>query len=440
MCTPLPTRIAVRNARRHWRHSLGAMLAVSVGFAAITLFDGYLDDFEGKLKDMLEERFMMGTILVEGRGASAAMSRSTENLVYLGPAEQAFVEGFLREHADEVVVRVRSLFVGGIASNGTASTPFAGWGYDPVEGAALRRRFAWDAWTGRPLSEAGEDAVLLARGLAALLECSATTDEWPFGPDGLPIPRERPFACRRPRVQLIGSTATGQVNAVEPRVAGFLDAGRKEMDQLMVSMPLALAQKFRGAPDVSQYNVLLRDPGRAAAFARRFNEAAAARGLALDAIPWQESYFGEQYRQGMGILRTFRGLMGVVVTIIAGMAIFSTMVKAVDERTREIGTLRSLGFRRRQVTRLFALEAAVLSAAACGGGLLLTLGATALVNGAGVTYNTGIIANPIPLGVAVDPAGWLRAAAFLVAVAVFAAWLPARRAALRKIPDALAHA
>jgi putative ABC transport system permease protein len=433
-------RIATRSVARNWRHSVGAALAVAVGFSAITLFDGYLTDFERTLTGVVAERFMMGTLVVEGTGASAAMARQRDTMVYLGGPEQDFVDDYLRARGEEVVARVRSLFVGGIVSNGRASTPFVGWGYDPEEGAALRGRFAWDAWTGRPLHRTDGDAVLLARGLAALLECAPTTAEPPFGPDGLPVAKERPFECRRPRVQLIGSTATGQVNAVESEVAGTMDGGRKEMDVLMIAMPLALAQRFRNTGEVTQYNVLLRDPASAARFARDLAAAAAARGLAIDAMPWQAGYFGEQYRQGMGIIRTFRGLMAVVVAAIAGMAVFSTMVKAVTERTREIGTLRSLGFVRRQVTLLFALEAALLSAVACGVGLLLTLAVTALVNGAGVTYTGGVLASPIPLGVAVDPGDYLRVASALVAVAVLAAWLPARRAARMRIPDALAWA
>jgi putative ABC transport system permease protein len=433
-------RIASRSATRNWRHSLGSVLAVAVGFAAITLFDGYLADFEARLREVIEERFMMGTLVVEGTGTSEAMSRRRDAMVYLREPEQAFLEEYLRSHAPEVAARVRSLFVGGIVSNGRASTPFIGWGYDPEEGAVLRGRFAWDAWNGRPLQQSGEGSVLLARGLAGLLECAATTAEPPYGPDGLPIARARPFGCRRHRLQLIGSTAAGQVNAVEADVAGIMDGGRKEVDVLMISMPLGLAQRFRNTRDVTQYNVLLRNPATAERFARELAAAATSRGFAIDAMPWQASYFGEQYRQGIGLIRALRGLMSVVVVLIAGTAVFSTMAKSVTERTREIGTLRSLGFVRRQITGLFALEAALLSAAACAAGLFLTLAVTVLVNGAGITYSGGILSNPLPLGVAVDPGDYLRVAAFLVAISVLAAWLPARRAAHKKIPDALAWA
>jgi len=437
---PVLFRIAERGVRKNWRHSVGSTLAVAVAFAAIALFEGYLVDIERTLTAMMEEQFMLGTLLVERRGLSEAMANYNADAFPLRPPEQAFVDEYLAAHADEVAVRMRSLFISGMVSNGRASTPFGGWGYDPAEGAALRRRFAWDAWYGRPLQEATGDSVVVGRGLAALLDCAPATGDATHGPDGALLPRFRPFECRRPRLQLMGSSDSGRVNAVEAVVAGFADAGRKELDSQFLFLPLSLAQRLRNSPDISQYTVLLRDPSKVDRFVADLMAAARARGLAIDAIPWKQSYHGHQFVQGMAIFRVFRVMMAFVVVAIVGMAIFTTMAKAVTARTREVGTLRSLGFYRRHVVALFALEAALLSVVACALGLLVTLGVTALVNGAGIAYENGIVSNPLPLGIAVDPATYLWIAACLVGVAVLAAWLPARRAARLGIPDALAFA
>ena len=439
---PVLLRIAARSLRRNWRHTAGAALAVAVSFAAIALFDGYLTDLERMFGVMVEEQFMMGTLLVEGRGASDVLmgKAADDEPIYLHAREQAFLDEYLGARAAEVAVQFRSLFVGGIASNGRASTPFNGWGYEPAPGAAVRRRFAWDAWAGRPLQESPEDSIVLAPGLAGLLECAATSEEPIYSADGLPIPKPRPFRCRQPRLQLLGSTTTGQVNAVSAAVAGTAAPGRAEMDPVMAYLPLALAQRLADTRDVTMYTVLLRDPATAERFSRDLTAAAAARGLAIDAMPWQASYFGETFRQGMAFLRAFRGLMAGVVFAIAGAAVFSSMVKTVNERTREIGTLRSLGFLRGQVTRLFALEAALLSAGACVAGLVVTVAVATLVNRAGLTYRPGIMATPIPLGVAVDALRYAQTAALLVALSILAAWRPARRAARGRIPDALAWA
>jgi len=438
MAAPL-LRIAARNVRKNWRHGIGSLLAVAVGFVAIGLFDGYLTYFQREIGAMMEERFMMG-VLVERAGASEVIATMQPDPLELGEREQAFVDEYLRDRSDEVAARARMLFVWGYASTGRASTHFTGWGYDPEGGAALRRRFAWDALAGKPLHLAGPDSAMLAKSMGALLDCVPASDRPATGKDGLPIAEERPFTCRRPRVQLMASTTSGQVNAVEPTVVGLVDAGRKEMDVKFVALPLSLAQRLRNTRDVSLYSVLLRDPSRAAAFSRDLVAAARERGFALDAMPWQDHVLGEQYKHGMQVFAVFRGLMAIVVSAIAGMAVFTTMVKSVSERTREIGTLRSLGFLRRQVLRLFAIEAALLASAASCVGLAVTLVVTAAVNGAGVTYKAGLLSEPIPLRIAVDPRSWILTAGFLVAVAVLAALLPARRAARARIPDALAYA
>ncbi|HSN14834.1 MAG TPA: hypothetical protein VLT61_09400, partial [Anaeromyxobacteraceae bacterium] len=218
-------RIAARNVRRNWRHSLGSLLAIAVGFVAIALFDGYLGFFRREVGDMLAERFMLGDLLVEARGSSEAVTESKPQAPQLGEREQAFLDEYLRDRAREVRGRVRTLYFWGYASAGRASTQVAGWGYDPEEGAKVRKRFAWDALAGLPLQKVGPDSIQLGRSLGELLDCVPAGDRPVHGRDGLVLPEERPFACKRPRLQVMSTTASGQVNAIEPAVVGLVDAG-----------------------------------------------------------------------------------------------------------------------------------------------------------------------------------------------------------------------
>ena len=148
---------------------------------------------------------------------------------------------------------------------------------------------------------------------------------------------------------------------------------------------------------------------------------------------------GVEARRGTQTLAFFRALVAVVVVVIAAMSVLTTMAKAVSERTREIGTLRSLGFLRRHVVALFALEAALLAAVASAIGFVVTVAATAAANGSGITYKMGLLAQPVRLGVRYLPLTWLGAAAFLSLAGALAAVVPARRAVKARIPDALTH-
>ena len=63
----------------------------------------------------------------------------------------------------------------------------------------------------------------------------------------------------------------------------------------------------------------------------------------------------------------------IIFFIIVVMSVANTMSMAVFERTREIGTLRALGLKRRGVMLLFAIESSLLGILGTVGGILLTL-------------------------------------------------------------------
>jgi putative ABC transport system permease protein len=441
-------RIAARNARRNLRHSIGSVLAIAAGFVAIALFAGYLSYLYGENMDRILARFMVGHVLVERTGLAAALEAGepTGNLPSLGAKEQAFVEEFLASRAGEVKARARFRWVWGVASTGKASSQFIAMAYDVADGARLRGEFAWDALAGRPLQRAGPGSVVVGRGLGTLLECEPTSAAPASTSDGLPIAEERPFSCRRPRVQLVATTATGQLNAVEADVVGIVDGGMRDQDLKYLALPMPLAQRLADADDVTYYSValnggggLLSDGPVARAFARDLDAAARARGVDVRCTRYIDHTMAEEPRRGRNMLYGFRNLVGILVVVIAGMTVLTTMAKSVAERTREIGALRSLGFLRRHVVALFALEAAILAVIAAAIGLVVAVAVTLAVNAAGVTYDAGLMAQPFPLRIELVPRTWAWAAAFLAAIAALAAVVPARRAARARIPDALTH-
>ncbi len=59
--------------------------------------------------------------------------------------------------------------------------------------------------------------------------------------------------------------------------------------------------------------------------------------------------------------RTFSLAIAAVVVLIGGLVVFVTMMGSVNERTREIGIFRALGFRRSHVMKLILFESVVVS-------------------------------------------------------------------------------
>ncbi len=432
-------RIAWRNVRKHWRHSLGAMLSIVVGFVAIGLFEGYLTDLDRLQREWYVHRGMMGHVIIERRGASGSAGREDPWRHALHRDDQAFIDGFLGERSADVAMRVRLLQLGGLASTGRSGVMFVGWGLDVAEGAQLRRDWTWNVTAGVPLHKAPPNAVIVGNGLGGLLDCAGPLPSTAIGRDGKPTGEQRPITCRQPRLQLSSTTEGGQLNVIDPEIVGLFDAGLKDIDNRFLHLPLDLAQRLADTEAVTMYAVLLRDERLIGEFVEDLQRRASARGLEIVGVPWNEHEISDLYRRTNSILAIYRNLVVLIVVAIAGMSVLTTMLKSVNERVREIGTLRSLGFRRRHVLALFTVESALLAAVASSVGLAATWGLTRLINAAHVSYDGGVAATPIPLTVSLVPAACLFAVVFLSGVAMLAALLPARRAARLGIPDALGH-
>jgi putative ABC transport system permease protein len=416
------------------------MLSISVGFLAIVVTSCYLDKVDSIYEEGFSRRMMMGDVVIGRRGSSRPGPEDSWSHLLREP-EQRFLEEFLATHAHEIVTRVRHLNIAGMINNGRVSRMFVGSGTDVSEGKAMRAPdWEWNAIAGKPLHLASADSLLLGSGLAQALSCRTGVKLEHLKPGGGYYPEERPFHCEQARLQLSSATETGQVNAVDATVSGLMAAGLRELDNRYVSLPLSLAQRLLDTTGINAVTVRLGRDVDAKRFIAEFLEAANKRGLKLEAATWKEHPRSELYRRSMSVFNLFRLFIVVVVLVISGMSVFNTIVKTVAERTREIGTLRALGFRRNDIVRLFSLEATLLAALSCLIGVCLSLALTVVVNGSGIRYRGGIATEPIPLAIMFDGWIYLRAALFLSVMALFASIIPARNALRVSIPDALADA
>ncbi len=119
----------------------------------------------------------------------------------------------------------------------------------------------------------------------------------------------------------------------------------------------------------------------------------------------------------LGALTLVLGAIGAISLSVAGLGIMNVTLVSVSERTSEIGLLKALGARPRQILALFLTEAALLSL--LGGMLGLAIGAAAVE-----------VMTQIYPQMPARPPVWAVAAAFGVSVGVglvFGVW-PAKRA------------
>ncbi|GAC1508897.1 MAG: ABC transporter ATP-binding protein/permease [Candidatus Dormibacteraceae bacterium] len=103
----------------------------------------------------------------------------------------------------------------------------------------------------------------------------------------------------------------------------------------------------------------------------------------IEALGFQAQTFGDQFRNFEDLLGKMRvALLGLalVALLLACLGIANTMYTAVLERTKEIGVLKALGARRRDVLLIFVAEAAVIGLAGGLVGILVAVGLGRLGN------------------------------------------------------------
>jgi len=189
---------------------------------------------------------------------------------------------------------------------------------------------------------------------------------------------------RRLGERFAGMETGGTIKAGPDRltVVGHFDGGGSAFD----NEAWMDADEARSIFDRDQYSSILlraRDDGAAELLIKRIE---ADKRLALR-VEREVTYYSKQTMTAVPI-RILAGILGVAMSIGAIFAAMNTMYASVAGRTREVGTLRVLGYSRRSIVACFLIEGMLL--AIIGGimGSLISLGIYAYVIAGNIQFGT----------------------------------------------------
>jgi ABC-type lipoprotein release transport system permease subunit len=407
-------KLAVRNLRAHFRYFFIGLLTITAGHCGLTLFQLYIVDAIKVVSATFEDRFMLGDIMI---------LPADENVQEISEGDQEKVVSILREDTDQVVAFSPVLDVKGIARTKSTVSVFIGKGIEPIQAAKIRGSvWEWDTVAGKPMQLGNRiDDVQIGTKMASVFGCE-TNPEFESQLSGAGYTaNERPFSCPQVNIQLNATTSAGQMNLVPAKINGLVDGVFQELDARLLYMPLSLAQTLLQTKGVSYYSVRLHNDNDVNGFIKTIAKKAQERNIEIRAISWKTSKEGEIYRRVFDVFRIFRSFIISILIVIACLSVFYSFQKSTLERSNEIGTLRSIGFKPTQITALFLGEAILMAIGACAIGASLGLALTQLINNANIQYQVGGLNRTVPFTLAYNPSIYFYAAGIMIAVSVVAA-------------------
>lgn len=238
-----------------------------------------------------------------------------------------------------------------------------------------------------------------------------------------------------------GNTITKTLNV---RVAGVLKETRGESDgtiYMRMEDVTALNEWARGTRinrNKEGYSVVIvkaDDPSKVIAISDAINELGYQASTPQSMVQSINSFFL--------VLQVIFGGVGAIALLVAAIGIANTMTMAILERTREIGLMKAIGAKNKDILSIFLGEAAGIGLVGGLGGVIIGWGASALLNIVALSYFASQASSgggTVPT-MATSTPFWLPvfALAFSIVIGLLSGLYPALRAATLIPVDALKY-
>ncbi|WP_019451096.1 outer membrane lipoprotein-sorting protein [Cupriavidus sp. BIS7] len=365
--------LAMNNLWRDRRRTIATMVALTSGLVAALLFLAYVNFVEASLAKIVIHSQGNGHVQVYRKGGQANLASFPAKYA-LDAEDQHRVRTLI--DATPGVRRTGSDMTGvGMIQLDTRSAVFLATGMDPDFEAALRGD--GDTGAGPRLS----DSIRVTPHLA-----------------------DRIGGGKGAEVQLVATSYEHRGNAIDATIGDFFSTGIEAIENKGLRMSLASMQELYDTSAVSRMIVQLDDRATTDQAADKLAQALeAAMPGRFEVTTWKSPQVGQLYNSFMGFFNMLFAFAGVVIALVAVATVQHTVAMNIEDRMKEVGTMRAMGFSRRRIVGIFVLESTMTAGIVAAISALFALAVFAVLAGAGVTTMLPRVAQPVPLSLSLSP-------------------------------------
>ena len=377
--------LGIRSVGQHSKRNLIAGSAIAVGLIASLFMIGYCAHVSSYLGTAAIYIQQPGHIAVLKKGG--LRYRLIEPKKYsLSALEVAAVERIASQNP-EISIVSPYLFGAGLVGNGCKSFPFRATGFSPAKEQRVKdspdlksiipeyRTISegMPLWNSKLTSPVGLSGGL-ARRLGKSSAGEAVSTDRVFSAADCDIPGIQAQLAKDPNVQLLTQTYDQRLNAIDSNIANEFSTGVALTENNSMQMDIIQLQELLQTSDVSYLGIFLKDPSKTDLIAKRIVSDMKAQGLEVDAFTWDDEEWNPNFIASRNVLLVTQTFISIVVAAVVLLSILNTVNIGLVESRAEIGTLKALGYKPRQIAWIFAIESLCVAVVSLIAGSLLGAG------------------------------------------------------------------
>lgn len=369
-------KFAYRNLLRNKRRSLSTGVAITVGFVGLNLLGAYIYRSKMALDTTSVYSAQKGHVSIYKKDAIEQYQIKPKKYVF-SVEEQEQVKKAMADLESQIEYTGQQISVPGLFSNGTKSHPVVIYGFDPV---------AYQKSLTQPmLLEWAKDWVLPSQ--------RENADLFVRNPETVSITPKiaEILSFKYPlkdndTIQIAARSLDGDLNAINAELGAEHTTGMQFLEDTVVLIPIKKVQELLATDAVESISIYLKPDVSIDKFITQLKDKLSTLGYPTDVYRFDAPEINALHQGTMGFLYVMGGFFLFLICTAVSLTIINSLTMGIIERTREIGTLRAVGFKSLDVVKLFVRESILLSVISMGIGVVISFLVSSAVNAANIRF------------------------------------------------------
>ena len=406
---------AVRNIKRHKKRTIITVFIICLGFTALGVIGGMLNNIFSRIKEQAVITEKLGHITIAKEGFFENGKIAPEDYLW-NQKELDGILGIIRSDENVIMATPRlSLF--GIASNGKSSTIFITEGIVPEDDKLLTKtnidgRTERDFMIDVDIEEKSEVAI-----------GSELSENLKIGEGDY--------------LTLLTSTKDGIANAVDVDIAKVYNTGNPGTNDKFLLSNFYMMQNLYDTDGAQRIVVTIKDSDDIDRIESILTDKLYVAGYAVESKQWSE--LSQSYTKVKSMFGVIFRVLTVIITVIVLLTLLNTMRMAVNERAKEIGTIRAIGVLKKNVIKIFCAEGILMGLLGCVLAIPILFGVQFLLKVLNITFIPPVASTEVPINLILKPFYIIPVFILFTVASFLSSFFASRKIARQKVVTSLSQ-